>query len=241
MAEETVDAAIKACDLKPKNGCITQGLYLEGGHQWTPTSFIKLVQNYGLETEVAIHLSNTYGDQADKVAELGTLTGKRWPVVGVRLHEEFPYIEAEVKYAVKEYARTAVDILARRTRMSFLNVLAADEAIPRIIEIMGDELNWNKQKRKVRIEIKFLKYYLYSIFLKQEETERCKEFLKREMGLNLKYQMKTNVPINFSKDEISTYIKRFRSLDTSNKGYITHKDLKVFFKVSTRMVLYFGE
>jgi len=52
------------------------------------------------------------------------------------------------------------------------------------------------------------------------------------MGLNLKYQMKTNVPINFSKDEISTYIKRFRSLDTSNKGYITHKDLKAFFKVN---------
>lgn len=52
------------------------------------------------------------------------------------------------------------------------------------------------------------------------------------MGLNLKYQMKTNVPINFSKDEISTYIKRFRSLDSSNKGYITHKDLKAFFKVT---------
>lgn len=96
-------------------------------------------------------MSNTYGDQADKVAELGSLTGKRWPVVGVRLHEEFPYIEAEVKYAVKEYARSAVDILARRTRMSFLNVLAADEALPRIVEIMGDELNWSKQKRKVRL------------------------------------------------------------------------------------------
>lgn len=218
MAEETVDAAIKACDLKPKNGCNTKGLLLEGGHQWTPTSFIKLVQNYGLETEVAIHLSNTYGDQADKVAEIGHLTGKRWPVIGVRLHEEFPYIEAEVKYAVKEYARTAVDILARRTRMSFLNVLAADEALPRIIEIMGDELNWSKQKRK-------------------EETDRCKEFLRREMGLNLKYQIKSNAPINFSKDEISTYIKRFRSLDTSNKGYITHKDLKAFFKVSLNFIL----
>ena len=115
----------------------------------TPTSFIKLVQNYGLETEVAIHLSNTYGDQADKVVEMGSLTGKRWPVIGTRLHEEFPYIEAEVKYAVKEYARTAVDILARRTRMSFLNVLAADESLPRIIEIMGDELKWSKQKRQV--------------------------------------------------------------------------------------------
>ncbi len=68
MAEETVDAAIEACNLKPKNEtCKTLGLFLEGGHTWTPTSFIKLVQNYGLETEVAIHLSNTYGDQADKV------------------------------------------------------------------------------------------------------------------------------------------------------------------------------
>jgi Ca2+-binding EF-hand superfamily protein len=51
------------------------------------------------------------------------------------------------------------------------------------------------------------------------------------MGLNLKYDMKTNVPINFSKDEISTYIKRFRSLDKSNKGFITHKDLKSYLKV----------
>ena len=43
--------------------------------------------------------------------------------------------------------------------------------------------------------------------------------------------MKSNIPINFTKDEISTYIKRFRSLDTSNKGYITNKELKAFFKV----------
>jgi Ca2+-binding EF-hand superfamily protein len=59
------------------------------------------------------------------------------------------------------------------------------------------------------------------------------------MGLNLKYQMKKNIPINFSKDEISTYIKRFRSLDSSNKGYITHKDLKTFFKVNLAFELLF--
>lgn len=218
MAEETVDAAIKACNLEPKNGCNTKGLLLEGAHNWTPTSFIRLAQDYGLETEVAQHLSNTYGDQADKVAELSSLTGKRWPVIGNRLHQEFPYIDAEVKYAVREHARTAIDVIARRTRMSFLNVLAADEALPRIVEIMGEELKWSKQKQ-------------------QEELEKAKAFLKSEMGLNLKYQMKTNVPINFSKDEISTYIKRFRSLDTSNKGYITHKDLKAFFKVIYFIIL----
>jgi glycerol-3-phosphate dehydrogenase len=78
MAEETVDAAVKACGLKPKlEKSPTKGLFLEGGHNWTPTSFIRLVQDYGLETEVAIHLSNTYGDQADKVCDMSGLTGKR--------------------------------------------------------------------------------------------------------------------------------------------------------------------
>ena len=47
--------------------------------------------------QVAQHLSNTYGDKAFKVAKLCQPTGKRWPVVGKRLHEEFPYIEAEVR------------------------------------------------------------------------------------------------------------------------------------------------
>ena len=46
--------------------------------------------------QVAQHLASTYGDKAFKVAKMATLTGKRWPVVGRRLHEEYPYLEAEV-------------------------------------------------------------------------------------------------------------------------------------------------
>jgi len=45
---------------------------------------------------VAQHLARTYGDKAFKVAKMASLTGKRWPVVGRRLHEEYPYLEAEV-------------------------------------------------------------------------------------------------------------------------------------------------
>ena len=73
----------------------------------------------------------------------------------------------------------------------------------------------------------------------KDELEHAKQFLRREMGLNLKYDMKASVPINFSKEEISVYIKRFRGLDTSNKGYITHKDLKAFLKVSEIIKFYF--
>lgn len=50
--------------------------------------------------QVAQHLSNTYGDRAVKVARLAQLTGKRWPVVGRRLHDDYPYIEAEVSKRV---------------------------------------------------------------------------------------------------------------------------------------------
>ncbi len=100
--------------------------------------------------QVAQRLANTYGDKAPQVAKLATFTGKRWPLVGKRLVDEFPYIEAEVKYAVKEYARTVVDVLARRTRLAFLDVQAAEEAIPRITEIMSKELNWSKSRKQVR-------------------------------------------------------------------------------------------
>jgi len=119
MAQETIDAAIKGLidflpikiyciyityncftavpELKPtKPECQTDGLQLEGAHGWTPTMYIRLVQDFGLECEVAQHLATSYGDRAFAVAKLANLTGKRWPVIGNKIHPEFPYIDAEV-------------------------------------------------------------------------------------------------------------------------------------------------
>jgi glycerol-3-phosphate dehydrogenase len=93
MAEETVDKCIEVCKLSPALPCLTKGLLLDGAHEWSPTLFIRLIQDFGLDNEVAQHLANTYGDRAVKVARLAQITGKRWPVVGRRLHEEYPYIE----------------------------------------------------------------------------------------------------------------------------------------------------
>ena len=73
-------------------------------------------------------------------------------------------IEAEVRYVVRhEYALTATDVIARRIRLSFLNVQAAAEALPRIIDIMAEELNWSNAH-------------------KQEELARTTRFL-HSMGL----------------------------------------------------------
>lgn len=171
MAEDTIDEVLRnhpsmMAKAKP---CQTVGLKLEGGDNWTPTLYIQLVQDYGLEPEVAMNLAESYGDRAFVVAELAMPTGKKWPKVGRRIHSELPYIEAEVRFATKEYAVTAVDVIARRLRISFLNVTAAEEALETIIRIMGDELNWSKDERE--------KQYKTSV-----------KFLEEEMGLHHEIQ-----------------------------------------------------
>jgi glycerol-3-phosphate dehydrogenase len=62
-------------------------------------------------------------------------------------------IEAEVRYAVRyEYAQTAVDVIARRCRLSFLNAQAALRALPRVIEIMAEDLNWSRSRQRAEVE-----------------------------------------------------------------------------------------
>ncbi|XP_078621863.1 glycerol-3-phosphate dehydrogenase, mitochondrial-like isoform X3 [Branchiostoma floridae x Branchiostoma japonicum] len=182
MASDTVDRAIEVCSLAPRHKeCQTDGLMLEGGDAYTPTMFIRLVQDFGLENEVAQHLAHTYGDKAFEVAKMAQMTGKRWPVVGKRLVEDFPYLEAEVKYAVKEYACTAIDVIARRTRLGFQNVQAAETALPTIVRILGQELGWSNQRCKEEEEA--AKEFLYFYANKKHERPKIPKS-RRKNSLN---------------------------------------------------------
>jgi glycerol-3-phosphate dehydrogenase len=116
MAEDTVDMAVKHFKL-PAGPCRTKELKLIGAEGWRPTLYLPLIQMYGIDTDVAKHLVESYGNRAWTVAMLTEMTGERWPVRGIRLSKMYRYIEGEVRYAVQcEYAETAVDVLARRTR-----------------------------------------------------------------------------------------------------------------------------
>ncbi len=76
-------------------------------------------------------------------------THERWPHYGIRINPHYPFVEGEVRYAVHhEYAQTALDFLSRRSRLSFLNASAALDALPRVIQIMGEELGWSKRRRR---------------------------------------------------------------------------------------------
>ncbi|KAL7322467.1 mitochondrial glycerol-3-phosphate dehydrogenase [Mucor circinelloides] len=149
MAEETVDRAIEVFNLKPTGKCDTEHVQLIGAKGYSNTMFIRLVQEFGMDTEVAAHLARSFGFKAWDVASIEDPTSASWPKYGNRISPNYPYIEAEVRYTVRqELACTAVDVLARRTRLAFLNAEAALGALPRVIEIMAEELKWDASRQK---------------------------------------------------------------------------------------------
>jgi len=204
MAKDCVDAAVKVGEIEPPKESDTLGMRLEGGHKWTPNHFIKLAQTYGLDAEVAKHLSETYGDRAGDVARMASVTGRRHPIVGKRLAEDFPYIEAEVRYACKEYACSAADVLALRTRLAFLSYQAAEEALPRVLQIMKEELRWSDE----RVE---------------RERQKAIKLIEVDMGKNSKQISKSSIVL--TADEVSDYTEKFRCVDHDGKGFITRLDI----------------
>ena len=180
MSEETVDAAIQQFGLSPKppstaaldisgserldesfaldGNCQTHKVKLIGAHGYSKTLFIHLIQHFGLASDVAKHLVESYGDRAWSVAELcGVSASNR--AKGRRLSTSYPFVDGEVRYAVRnEYAMTCVDVLARRTRLAFLDVKEAVVALPMISDIMADEMGWNQSRKNVEWDraIRFL-------------------------------------------------------------------------------------
>lgn len=162
MAEDAVDAAIKSGKLSPTNKCSTHNLQLVGSYGWDPSSFTVLAQQYvrmkktysgrvvpgAMDTAAAKHLSHAYGSFAERVAAIAQNEG-----LGKRLAHGYPFLEAEVAYCARqEYCESAVDFIARRSRLAFLDTDAANRALPRIIEILATEHNWDKKRKSQELE-----------------------------------------------------------------------------------------
>ncbi|XP_037714428.1 glycerol-3-phosphate dehydrogenase, mitochondrial isoform X2 [Drosophila subpulchrella] len=205
LSEKTVNAAIRHGDLSPlrKNSVTAASCKLDGASGWSPNMFIRLVQDFGMERDVAVHLSNTYGSNAFKVAVNADSSGMAWPIVGKRLHSEFPYIEAEVKQGVRDFACTLEDMVARRLRVAFLNVQVAQEILPQVANIMAKELNWSRDQTKRQIR----------------ETQA---FLNTQMGqLTNENASQMNIPIKMSVRQVRKFAGQFRQLDENKTGYVS--------------------
>jgi len=141
MAEEAVDQAVKSFAFKLARACQTDHLRLVGAENFEAAGERVLNRTYGLDADVAYHLHHAYGDQAVAVAKLAE------SALGTRLHRQHPYIEAEVVYTVRhEFAERASDVLTRRLPLAMLDEAAAIAVLPRVIELMADELGWSPKR-----------------------------------------------------------------------------------------------
>jgi glycerol-3-phosphate dehydrogenase len=174
MAEETVDEAITDFDPSyhglnedfdqaalPPNGDVTDleqtitpngasqtlGLRLISAHGWTPTLHSKLSHRFGVQPDVAKHLTTAYGNRAWQVSKLCASFNDRF-VNGSRLVPHLPFLDGEVLYAVRcEYAKTITDVIARRLRLAFLDARAAESAMSVINRLLAEELGWSAQRQ----------------------------------------------------------------------------------------------
>ncbi|KAJ0967313.1 hypothetical protein J5N97_024230 [Dioscorea zingiberensis] len=162
MAEDAVDAAVKAGKLNPTSSCLTDNLRIVGGYDWDPASFTVLAQQYvrmkrtyggkvipGLmDSTISKHLSHAYGTLAARVAAIAQNEN-----LGKRLAHGYPFLEAEVAYCARnEYCESAVDFIARRSRLAFLDTDAAGRALPRVIQILAAEHKWDKARQKLEMQ-----------------------------------------------------------------------------------------
>ncbi|KAK5996800.1 Protein TISP38 [Cladobotryum mycophilum] len=159
MAEDAVDEAIKTFKLTPSavslpdisgaqlpgiqatGACITRNVPLLGAHGYSSALASQLQEAYPIDNDVAFHLASNYGDRAWAVLAASPQTK--------RLVSTMPFIEAEIRHGVRsEAACTAADLISRRTRIAFLDIDNALRALPRVIDVMGEELSWSDKRKQ---------------------------------------------------------------------------------------------
>lgn len=129
MAQDAIDQAACVAGLEPRAS--------NSVHQ----------RIHGWQDQPAGEPLGEYGSDAGQLRELAAAI----PSGLQRLHPRLPYLVGEVVWAVRhEFARTVVDVLARRTRALFLDAAASIEMAPRVAELMAAELGrdalWQEQQ-----------------------------------------------------------------------------------------------
>jgi glycerol-3-phosphate dehydrogenase len=118
---------------------------------------------YQIPKDIAIHLVSNYGTRAlqarldyylsvfvcpsashcpvpQRVRQIAELI-QRDPRLGGRVVRKYPFVFAEVVFAMEqEYACTLEDVVARRTRLAFLDASVTEEVLPAVAAIMAPRL-----------------------------------------------------------------------------------------------------
>jgi glycerol-3-phosphate dehydrogenase len=149
MARDVVDAAVASFDRpvdRPVPGSVTGELPLLGadGLAGVRASVGRLAEDYEVPLSVVSHLIERYGTLAGEVLELIRADAS----LARPLAEGFPYLRAEVAYAVTcESALHVEDVLMRRMRLFIESADSGTGVAADVALIMGRLLGWSRRRR----------------------------------------------------------------------------------------------
>ena len=132
MGEDTIDKAVLIGGLEEKPS-VTAQMPIHG-----------YVKNF--EATDRLHY---YGSDAIKIKNII----QKDKNLGEPILDGFPYLKAEVIWAVREeMARTVEDFLARRCRWLLLDARSSIEAAPVVAKLMGEEINYRRRWQREQIQ-----------------------------------------------------------------------------------------
>lgn len=143
MGQDVIDAVCEKLGVEAESQ--TKHHYLVGGENYQPENYRNLMNAYGIDEDIARHVSGKYGDRAMEV-----MTETHFDEsLKDRLHPTYPFIGAEVIYTVKnEMVVSLRDFFARRTRFEFLDWQATKEAIDTVAALISKQLGWTPEQTK---------------------------------------------------------------------------------------------
>ncbi|MBO0805675.1 MAG: glycerol-3-phosphate dehydrogenase/oxidase [Nocardiopsaceae bacterium] len=150
MARDVIDAAVAGFEGEPVPESVTDQLPLLGadGLPAVRASARRIAEDYDVPTDAVEHLITRYGSLVTEV--LGHIRRDR--SLSGRLADGYPYLRAEVAYAVShEGALHVEDVLARRVRLLIESPDAGVSAAPEVGAIMGSLLGWGRRRRAAEV------------------------------------------------------------------------------------------
>ncbi|WP_331774750.1 glycerol-3-phosphate dehydrogenase/oxidase [Sulfurospirillum sp. 1612] len=140
MAEDVMDVVQKTRREKDFKKCQTKDFKLFGSE--TPLKITQeKIASMALETSVKEHLIQAYGTRALDVADFIKIYGAE------KLHPAYPYLRAEVYYAVAhEFVETPLDFLVRRCNLGLIDTVATQTSLEVVTGILKEVFAWSDAK-----------------------------------------------------------------------------------------------
>jgi glycerol-3-phosphate dehydrogenase len=151
LAKKLVDTVFEKLKRTPVP-CLTHTTPLYGGEIGRYASFVNRASirgnKLGFNDETIKNLCRNYGSRYRDVLDIA---GEK-KAYSKEICEQYPDLFAEVVYSVRaEMAMKLSDVLFRRTGLGTLGNPGHD-VIEKVADVMGDELNWSRSRKKTEIE-----------------------------------------------------------------------------------------